>query len=111
MVKLEIGFDETKLKQLNEYNINDIFDYIDEMFRNVNITKSEKSENGKIYFGNDNNQDMAKFFCGIFHLEEQEWFIKYAKEMILFDNTETPQKDIFKAEDILSQIHNKLRKH
>ncbi len=47
------------------------------------ITKIEKLEHGRMYYGNGNNQDLVNLFKPIFHMEKEEW---------LFNDIRIPQK-------------------
>ncbi len=109
MVKMFFELDEKKVEECGKYTVEEIYDYIDSVFAMTTITKVEKLEHGKMYYGNGNDQDLVNLFKPIFHMEQEEWFLKYSKDVIFFDNSMSANKDEFGYENVLRQVQSKYK--
>ncbi|HAG04764.1 MAG TPA: hypothetical protein DCG28_04910 [Lachnospiraceae bacterium] len=110
MVKMLFELDEKKVEKCGEYTVEQIYDYIDEIFALTKITKIERFEHGRMYYGNGNNQDLVNLFMPIFHMEKEEWLLKYSEKIWFLDNFMCANKEDFDYEDVLESIREKYSK-
>ncbi len=101
MVKLLFVLDEKKVEECGEYTVEQIYNYIDEIFAMTTITKVEELEQGKMYYGNGNNQDLVNIYKPILHFRKEDWFLKYSKKIIFYDNSMQSNENEFEIEDVL----------
>lgn len=104
MLKLKITLNKNKIRQHGAYTLDEVFEHIDNLFQIADITKTEREDCSTMYYGNGDNLDFANFFNVIFHLEEQSWFLSFADDVILYDNSSYTDKTVFAKEDILAQM-------
>ena len=110
MIKLEIGLDEEKIKKEQEYDINDIYAYFDQLFASRGLTKMPNIGNSVFYKDSGKKTDMGDMFVCVLHLTEQQWFMKYANKCIYYNNNRSKSENDFEAEDILEIIKQKSDK-
>ena len=75
-MKLEVMFDEEKIKSEGKYTISQIFEKWDELFYKNNINKKDELGN----FIGDDNENFEDFARIIIAIKDIDWFRNYAKE-------------------------------
>ena len=85
MMKMKIKIDKEKVNLYSEYNVDQMYNMIEDITKSANITKKDKDG---FYLGNDNEEDFANFGKIIIALNDSDWFIPFIDEWLWYvDNT------------------------
>jgi hypothetical protein len=103
MLKIEIGLDKEQILIDNKYEVNAIYNFIDELFTSENLIKEPSDNDLLIFIGKEPYHDFAKMFNCIFYLEKQDWFMDYVRVWNFYNNG--------RYENILQQSKEKLAKY
>lgn len=98
-----IEFDEQKIKE-NNFDINKINDYLDELH---NVPEITKKANGH-YVGITSSTELAHFGNAIMVCQESEWFRKIIKKWEFWENGELEEDIIKTTEEIEKEEGKKL---
>lgn len=105
--KIAIVLDEEKIKSVDAYYPNDIYDEIDYKFSRYGIVrlKSEYVGKGKhLVYGCDNNK-YGHFWFVVMTLFEKEWFKPYLVKYTYYSNLNLPNGK-WRSENVLATLTN-----
>ena len=109
MIKMLIQLDEERIKADDEYDLQEMWQAIDELFDDVKCIKEVQPDGSVMYSGNPkSNSLLADFGYAFVSLREWDFFAQYCSKWIWYENEEDelPYSD----EDILlkERIDNPL---
>lgn len=105
MFKIEIIMDEEKIKKQSNYDIKDIYNAIDDVFKRYDLVKAEKG----FYLPKGTKNDFANFWSAIFSLKKQQWFLPFVQKWIWYECLDDkPQQ--YDTEDLVQYYKNKQNK-
>ena len=97
MLKVEIAFDEDKVLAEEKYDLNKMYEIIDNAFANYGIVKLGKG----IYRDNGSKKDFGRMWCIILELLETDWFMDNASKLMWYNSNRGKNEDDFYYEDVL----------
>ncbi len=103
MLKLEIALDDNKILQERHYNLRDIYEYIDCLFASKGLAKDKNAEGTVIYTDTGAKNDLSNIFICVFHLEKQEWFMRYVTKWLFINTYNGKSEQDFDVIDIIAK--------
>ena len=95
MLKMVIEFDGEKIKQGNPTALNDMYGLLDNAFEKRNL---KVCGNG-VYTDNGNEEDLFQFMVLAGILSKKEWFVKFIKKWLWYEESDVSQ-DLIKTFEI-----------
>lgn len=93
--KVEILIDEDMVIQDDEYELDDMYEYIKDKFRKYNLNEVETDAPNHIIFTDaGDNRDFGGFWSAIWDLYGLDWFKKYALKFAWYNYVEERVEDI-----------------
>lgn len=110
--KVEILIDEDMVIQDDEYEPDDMYEYIKDKFRKYNLNEVETDAPNHIIFTDaGDNRDFGGFWSAIWDLYGLDWFKKYALKFAWYNYVEERVEDILvEGKRLGMQLMNKTRK-
>lgn len=105
--KIAIVLDEEKIKKLDEYYPDDIYDEIEYKFSHYGIIrlKSEYTGKGKLLVYGCGNDKYGHFWFIVMNLLEKEWFKPYLVKYIYYSQSNYSNSN-WRSENVLSILEN-----
>lgn len=85
MFKVLLQLDEERIKKDNQFNLSDIYKYIDSSFKESNCYLLEQDNNIYIYSTEQSNQALSNLLIPSFEIKTKPWF-KYMDKFFLVHN-------------------------
>ncbi len=108
MLKLEIKMDEKKIAADRKYQVESIYQALEQAFARYRLNKTEESDGTLCFVGNGNPKDYGAFGCIITSLKEKAWFMDYVTKWIWYNSDDGETEDDFTVEDVLYHYTKKL---
>lgn len=105
MFKVLLQLDEERIQKDNQFNLSDIYKYIDTSFKESNCYLLEQDNNKYIYSTEQSNQALSNLFIPSFEIKTMPWF-KYMDKFFLVHNEYS--KDEWVYEDMTKDWEEQL---
>ena len=103
MMKMLIQLDEERIKADDEYDLQEMWQAIDELFEDVKCIKEVQPDGSVMYSGNPNSNSLLADFCyAHWSLTDWEPFAQYCSKWIWYDN-EYDENMPFVEDDVLAK--------
>lgn len=87
MIKMLIQLDEERIKADDEYDLQEMWQAIDELFEDVKCIKEVQPDGSVMYSGNPNRKNLLADFCYVyFSLAKWEFFAQYCNKWLWYSN-------------------------
>ena len=101
MFKMEIVFDEAKVKQNGTHSTEMLYKAVDDIMEAEGILRLDKG----YYKGPGTRQDFGRFGNVIYTLSRVEWFVKHAAAWYLFESKGQADRDEdYSYEDVIESL-------
>ncbi len=97
MLKVEIAFDEDKVLAEEKYDLDKMYEIIDNAFAKYGIIKLDKG----IYRDKGSNKDFGSMWCVILALSETDWFMDNVTKLMWYNSDFGENESDFSVEDVL----------
>ena len=101
MLKLEIKFNDAKMRAENKYTPESIYTAIDNAFSKYHFRKETFSDGTICYYGNGVPRDYGTFGRLITTLKDKEWFMTYLIKWLWYNSDDGENESDFTVEDVL----------
>lgn len=104
MLKVEIEMNEAKISKENEYDLDKIYEVLDNVFAKAKLPKIGKG----IYTNGNSTHDYAHLWSIIWDLTERHWFMDNVSKFLWYKSDNGKDNNDFSVEDILEycRTHN-----
>ena len=107
MMKMLIQLDEERIKADDEYDLQEMWQAIDEVFEDVKYIKEVQPDGSVMYLGNPNRDNLlADFGCAYLTLTDWEPIAKYCCKWICYDNEDNEDLPLA-DEDVLAKLRQR----
>lgn len=104
MMKMLIQLDEERIKVDDEYDLQEMWQAIDELFEDVKCIKEVQPDGSVMYSGNPNRDNLlADFGYAYLSLTDWEPFAQYCSKWICYDNEDNENLPLA-DEDVLAKL-------
>lgn len=104
MQKMLIQLDVEKIERENKYNIQEIWNLIDEIFSKGECIKEVQGDGSVMYYGNPKRGNyLADFGLAYLLLQRRDWFVDNAKTWTWYDNDDNESLP-FQDTDCLKRV-------
>lgn len=100
MLEMRIEFDEERLNADN-MSVEEFYSHLDEKFRRRGLNICEKG----VYRDNGDEDDLFQFMVLAGACSEFDWFVKYVKRWIWYEDCDTPE-DLIKTFELEKMRHD-----
>lgn len=107
MLKLEIKLDDPKILADGRYQIESIYEILEQVFADCGLRQVKNSDGTMVIYGGGDPQDYGAFGGIITSLKEKPWFINYVMKWIWYNSDDCDSEDDFAVEDVLSHYTNR----
>ena len=106
MIKMLIQLDEERIKADDEYDLQEMWQAIDELFEDVKCIKEVQPDGSVMYSGNPKRDNyLADFGYVYLSLKNWDFFAQYCSKWIWYENEEDELS--FSDEDLLAKLRVK----
>lgn len=106
MLKVEILMNEEKVINEDIYDLDKMYQIIDDLFAEYNLPKIAKGT----YVDNKNKDDFGAMWIIMFRLLKENWFISNAKKMLWYNSDGSDNEADYYIEDVLGLYKADLEK-
>lgn len=101
MLKLEIKFDDTRMREDRKYAPEAIYAAVDKAFAKYQFPKETLSDGTVCYRGTGMARDYGTFGRIITTLKDKEWFMNYLVKWLWYNSDDGENETDFTVEDVL----------
>ncbi|MCI8833828.1 MAG: hypothetical protein HFH24_00390 [Ruminococcus sp.] len=94
MLKLEIKMDENKIVAEQKYQVESIYQALEQAFSQYRLNKIQQPDGTLCFTGDGNPKDYGAFGCIITSLKEKVWFMDYVIRWIWYNSDDGENEDV-----------------
>lgn len=97
MLKVEIEFNEEKVLAEDIYDLDKMYEIVDNAFAKYGIIKLDKG----VYRDTGSNKDFGRMWCVILAFSETDWFMDNVSKLMWYNSNRGKNEYDFSVEDVL----------